>query len=410
MSSNVVPQPDATLDGAFADLLTKPNDDPRDAYSVLREAAPVFRTSMDCWFVSTYDLVDQLSRDAARFRNQPPAGSPYRTNRDKRAYHVFRNMMLFLDGMEHRHVRGLVARVFTPRAIGNLRGHIGDVIRNAFDAQAGCEQIDLLHDLSLHIPARVILSMLGIDLVHAPSFVAFADHLIFLTDAAATPEEISVAEEIVEETADLVETLIEQRRGHPGDDLLSRLVNVEDGGERMTNEEILSTVLLLVVAGHETTGNTFVNGIYNLLQRPEQFAALRADPNLIPRAAEEFLRFEGAARNLNPRWANEDAELGDVIIPAGDLVYGCIQAANSDPVAFQRANEFDITRTPSRSIAFGFGPHRCIGATLASQELELMTEHLIHRTTRIELTSPVDWRRSFTIRGLTGMPISWDLR
>ena len=188
------------------------------------------------------------------------------------------------------------------------------------------------------------------------------------------------------------------------------LTEANEEGDKLTRDEVVAMVLLLVVAGHETTAYTLSSSMYHLLNNPQELDLLRTDPSVYPTAIEELLRYDAAARHTVARWAIQDVVLGDVTIRKGETVFGSLQAADHDPAVFDNPLKLDLRRHPNPHIAFGWGAHLCVGAPLARLELELALRAILDRTTMVALASDgVEWRDSFTIRGPRRLPLEWDL-
>ena len=202
----------------------------------------------------------------------------------------------------------------------------------------------------------------------------------------------------------MLELAAERRRSHT-DDLLSALVEAGTDAERLSEEELVSMVLLLVVAGHETTAHTLCTGLYHLLCRPAAVDELRAEPSILPTAVEELLRYDPATRNTVARYAVEDIELGDQLVRRGDTLFVGLQAANHDPAEFEDPLELDLRRAPNRHVGFSAGAHYCLGAALARIELQLALGGILSRWPAIELAGEVRWKDSFIIRGLESLPL-----
>jgi cytochrome P450 PksS len=205
--------------------------------------------------------------------------------------------------------------------------------------------------------------------------------------------------------ADLVVALAAERRTSPRDDLLTALVEAADGSDRLSDDELVAMVIILVVAGHETTANTLCTGVLHLLERPGLLDQLRHEPAAIPTAVEELLRYDAATRNSVARYAVDDIEVGDQLVRKGDKVFVSLHAANHDPAAFADPLRLDLTRSPNRHIGFGGGAHYCLGAAVARMELQVALGALLERYPGIELAGEPTWRPSFIIRGLESLPL-----
>jgi cytochrome P450 len=394
-----------TLENEFARFVSELPADPRPFYAELRERAPVFRTPFGFWYVTRYDLAQAVIRnDAAWSVSSVASSSAGAPHHGSFAFDVMHEMMLTLDGEDHARLRRLVSPIFVPRAAEKLRETIQASVDEQLDALAGAREIDLV-EVAYLLPTRVILDVLGIGHEEAERFVAVADSLIAMHEPTATEETIRRADEVFRDAAGLVLELAAERRRSHTDDLLGALVEAGTDAERLSEKELVSMVLLLVVAGHETTANTLCTGLYHLLQRPDALQDLRADPSILPTAVEELLRYDPATRNTVARYAVDEIELGDQLIPRGDKLFVGLQAANHDPAEFERPLELDLRRSPNRHIGFSAGAHYCLGAALARIELQLALNGLLARWPTIELAGEVRWKPSFIIRGLETLPL-----
>ena len=247
--------------------------------------------------------------------------------------------------------------------------------------------------------------MLGIGHEEVERFVAVAESLIAMHEPTASEETLEEADRVFREAADVVLELAERRRAAPEDDLLTALVEAHDSTDKLGADELVSMVLLLVVAGHETTANTLSTGLYHLLEDPSSLAMLRDEPSLIPSAVEELVRYDAATRNTVARYATTDVEIGGQLVRRGEKLFVGLHPANHDPAVFERPLELDLRRSPNRHIGFNIGPHFCLGAGLARMELQIALAALLHRYPSIELAGEVEWKPSFIIRGLESLPL-----
>ena len=394
-----------TLEDRFAQFVADLPADPRLFYAELRERAPVFRTPFGFWYVTRYDLAQAVIRnDAAWSVSSVASSSAGAPHEGSFAFDVMHRMMLTLDGEDHARLRRLVSPVFVPRAAERLRATIQTSVDEQLDAIAGADRVDLVKVAYL-LPTRVILDVLGIGHEHTAEFVAVADSLIAMHEPTATEETVREADATFGAAADIVVELAAERRRTHTDDLLGALVEAGTDIERLSEDELVSMVLLLVVAGHETTANTLCTGLYHLLQRPAALAELRADPSIVPTAVEELLRYDPATRNTVARYAVEDIELGGQLVRRGDKLFVGLQAANHDPAEFEDPLELDLRRSPNRHIGFSAGAHYCLGAAVARIELQLALAGILSRWPTIELDGDVRWKDSFIIRGLETLPL-----
>ena len=313
--------------------------------------------------------------------------------------------MMMLDGDAHRRLRAFTGQVFTARAVQRLRPRIAAVIDGLID-EIGEGQIDLVEDLALPLPIMVIGELLGIPRADRSQCRAWTNHIGRVVDPIVTPDmQVAMNKAVTEFSAYLAEQ-VQKRRANPGQDLLSSLVAMENDGDRLTDGEIIANVLLLFNAGHETTVNLIGNGMLALLQHPGQLALLRENPGLISQAVEEMSRYDSPVQ-IAARIMTEDVPLHETTIPAGAKVMVIYGAANRDPARYADPDRLDIGRTGVRSLAFGGGPHFCIGAPLARLEVSMVFTALLERYRSIELAGgELSWRANFNLRGLNGLPLT----
>ena len=247
--------------------------------------------------------------------------------------------------------------------------------------------------------------MLGIGHEHAATAVAVADSLIAMHEPTAGAETMAEADRAFGAAADLVVELAADRRADPREDLLTALVQAADGSDRLSDDELVAMVIILVVAGHETTANTLCTGVLHLLEHPERLEQLRGDLGLVPTAVEELLRYDAATRNSVARYAVDDIEVGGEVVRKGEKLFVSLHAADHDPAEFDDPLSLDLARSPNRHLGFGGGAHYCLGAAVARMELQVALRSLLERYPTIELAGPVRWRPSFIIRGLESLPL-----
>ncbi|MBB0242579.1 cytochrome P450 [Streptomyces alkaliphilus] len=310
--------------------------------------------------------------------------------------------LLNLDPPDHTRLRSLITKVFTPAAVAPLRPRVEAIADELLDAmeKAGPDS-ELLADYALPLPIRVICELLGIPFRDRDRFTEWTRTMV----AAVTPEEIGAASMRM---ASYFGDLIEEKRRAPGDDLLTRLVNVsDDDGGRLSRHELIATAVVLLTGGFETTVNLISSGVLALLRHPDQLALLRERPELLPGAVEEFLRYETPNNLSSPRYATEPVDLGGVTIPTGHFVMISWLAANRDG-RFTEPDRLDITRPAGGHLAFGHGIHFCVGAALARLEGEIAFGRLLARFPDIEPAvdpSSLRWRFSTAMHGLEALPL-----
>lgn len=322
------------------------------------------------------------------------------------AFDVWHSTILNMDGKEHARVRRIVAKTFSPAAVKLMRSQVQEVVDADLDTLAGRTEIDLVHDFAKMLPTKVILDLMGISREYMSQVLAVADAIVALHEPMLTDAQIDEADEIVAKFVEIIVAEIEDRRRTPGrDDLLTALVEASDEGDKLSEDEVVAMVVALLNAGHETTGSTLPVGLYHLLNFPDQLERLRADRGIMVPAWEELLRFDAATRGSVPRFAVNDIEIGDQLVRKGETLIVGNQAANHDPAVFDKPLELDLTRSPNKHISFFGGAHYCLGGWLARLELQVALDSLLTRYPTIELAGEVEWRKSFMLRALNGLPL-----
>jgi len=393
-----------TLDASFVELVSENVPDPRPFYAILRERAPVYQSPFGFWYVSRFDIGESISRDDESWTVNPVGGA--HPHLDRFAFRTWHRTMLTIDGADHRRLRRLVSPVFNPRGARTLRDRVEASMESQFKSIAGRGEIDLVADFAKMLPTTVILDVLGLGHQHVAIFVEAADFLIAMHEPTASDATIDRADQVFSDAAELVLNLANERRASPRDDLLTQLVDVEVDGEHLSDDELVAMVLLLVIAGHETTAHTLGTGLYNLLRHPAQLQMLRDDRTLMSSAVEELLRYDAATRNSVGRYASRDIEVAGQQIRRGDRLFVGLHACNHDPAQFVDPLELDIRRTPNRHMAFNVGPHTCLGSSVARMELQIALDGLLDRFDSIELIdAEANWKQSFIIRGLESLPL-----
>jgi cytochrome P450 len=366
------------------------------------------------WFVTRYDDVVEVLTDAKRFVVDPVlaltddelaalnASNPLAD--DKR---VSTNL-LGMDGEDHRRVRQLVTKAFTPRMVEQLRPRIQAIADELLDGVESRGSMELVDEYAFPLPITVIAELLGIPVADRDRFREWSNTFVL---PPMTPE---LQEQFVRHTDEFVaylDELFEKRRTAPTDDLLSALVQAEDAGERLTENELYSMAILLIVAGHETTVSLITNAVLALLSNPDQLSALRRDPSLMQSAVEELLRYDSPVERPITRLAATDVELGGQTIRRGELVIAVIGSANRDPAQFADADTLDLDRADNKHVGFGRGPHYCLGAPLARLEAEIALTALFERLPTLRLAiseSDLYWRPIPIFRSLASLPVAWD--
>jgi cytochrome P450 len=387
--------------------------DPYPSYERLRTTDPMHLTPFGAFVASRHAEASLVLRDKR-------LGKDF-VDRTARRYGpqamdepIFRHMshwMLQQDPPDHTRLRGLVVKAFTARRVEDMRPRIQHVVDQSLDRVADRGHMDLIEDFAFRLPVTIICDMLGIPEEHRETFFQSSREGGRLLD----PVPLSRAEIDEANTGNAAaqlyfQQLFELRRRSPGDDLTTQLVQAEEDGSKLSNEELTANIMLLFGAGHETTVNLIGNGLLALHRNPDQLALLKANPALITNAIEEFLRYDSSVQ-LTGRVALEDIDdLGGKKIPKGESVLCLLGSANRDPQVYpDRPDRLDITRPNVRPLSFGGGIHFCLGAQLARLEAEVAIATLLRRLPdlRLDDAEKPEWRPTFVLRGLKSLPASW---
>ena len=401
----------ATAEPLFNPLAPEFIRDPYPHYERLRSTDPVHITPHGMYLASRHAEVSLVLRDK-RF------GKDF-VERSKRRYGpkimeepIFRSMshwMLQQDPPDHTRLRGLVVKAFTARHVEDMRPRIQEVVDQTLDRIADRGRMDLIEDYAFRLPVTIICDMLGIPEEHREAFYSGSrDGGRILDPVPLTPSEIAQGNAGNLMAQMYFQQLFELRRRNPGDDLTTQLVQAEENGSKLSNEELTANIILLFGAGHETTVNLIGNGLLALHRNPDQLALLKARPELIANAIEEFLRYDSSVQ-LTGRVALEDIEdLGGKKIPRGETVLCLLGSANRDPAVYpDQPDRLDITRQNVRPLSFGGGIHFCLGAQLARLEGQIALRSLIERFPGISLAadSAPGWKDSIILRGMQSLPV-----
>lgn len=381
-------------------------DDPYPALASLREHHPVSDTPVGIWRLTRYADVNRLLYDV-------PAG--VRTTGGElpgvdEAVTGPRVFMLQQDPPTHTRLRRLVSQAFTPRAVGALRGEIQRIVDECLARVAPRGQMDVIADLALPVPSTVICEMMGVPVDDRERFTQWTAKATFgLAAGLIPPEMLAEASAAAMQLAAYFQDLIAVRRTQLTDDILSALIRAEEAGDRLGPLELLTQAIGLLIAGFETTIGLIGNGVRQLILHPAELAKLRARPELVASAVEECLRFDGPIM-LTPRVLHADVEFGGVLLPKDTKVWGMLAAANRDPAQFPDPDRFDVERRPNDHLAFGGGPHYCLGAHLARLEAQIAIGALVERFDDLALVSrSVEWGPSlFRVPGR--MPVTFRAR
>ena len=386
--------------------------DPYPTYARLRSSDPVHRTALGAFALTRHADVTGVLRDNTTFQHRYVAQQQARVGPDvehEPYFDAFRRMVFVLDDPDHRRVRRLVQGAFTPGRVTALRPRTVAIAHELVDRHGAARTMEVVHDLALPLPMRVIGTILGIpDADHAHIGTAAAALNPVLEFLPMSPEVLARANEAVQTLAAYFGDLATRRRSEPTDDLFSAMVHAAVDGERLTERELIANAILLYIAGHETSAGGTGLAVLALHRHPGQWALLRARPDLVPGAAEELLRYDTPGQ-ATARVVTADCTIGDTAVPAGSMVLAYLGAANRDPDVYPDPDRLDITRPqPSlvRPATWGGGAHLCLGRALALQELEATLEVLLARCPDLVVD---DWRFRPTplMRGLERLDVHW---
>jgi cytochrome P450 len=372
------------------------------AYEQMRRHSPLFHLSaVNLWMILDFEGVKQALADHEAFSSDLSHASGHGNPGE---------WFIFFDPPRHTKLRALISKAFTPRVVAGLEPRIRELSRQLIDQNIERGEMDLAVDFAVPLPMRVIAEMLGVPPAEWPRYKRWSDGILKLANTVNRDEEaIRTVEEYRAITAEMrafLPELIAQRRSLHQEDLLSRLVDAEVDGEKLTSEEVLGFAQLLLVGGQETTANLINNAILCLIENPDQRARLESAPSLLPSAIEEVLRYRSPLQWM-PRATRRPVELHGQTIPAGQLVLAVIGAANRDPRQFHDAGSFDIGRDPNPHLAFGHGIHSCLGAPLARMEARIALTEFLGRVKGFELADDKPWepRKAQFVHGPSSLPI-----
>ncbi|WP_228787327.1 cytochrome P450 family protein [Nocardia terpenica] len=382
--------------------------DPHAHYHRWRERGPVLRVhapeGVVSWLIVGYAEARAALRDprlcksangiAALFRRTYP-GAPANAPLTRLGHNMVNS-----DPPDHTRLRTLVNKAFTPRAVAALRPKIAESVAALLDRMAEQHEVDLLTAFVLPLPVGMICDLLGVPRADQTEFRRWAREMFRIVGA-----ERDAAMETMRE---YLRELVRAKRAHPGADLLSGLVHARDADDRLTEQELMDTAVLLLISGHGTTVDLLTTGALALLRDESLMRKLRANPAAMPAAVDEFLRFDGPVHLTTVRYTAEPVRIGDIDIPAGEFVHIAVAAANHDPAHFPDPDRLDITRPTDQHLGFGHGAHFCVGAALARMEAEVAFTALLHRFPHLHLALPESdlmWHNNFGFPTLTALPV-----
>jgi cytochrome P450 len=391
-------------------------ENPYPVYNLLRTVRPVMQVPVPgfdgpgVWLLTRYRDVHAVLRDP-RFSVDRLRAPLVKQNLDRLPPFIRQSAqgmrsMLTMDAPDHTRVRKLVNKAFTPKRVAALRGRIEEIVAERLGAAAEAGSLELIHDLAEPLPAIVIAELLGVPAEDHRKFREWSSQLIAAIAAPSADARQRASGAAAQKLLGYLADVIAARRREPRDDLISAMIHAQEASDALRDEELLATSNLLLLAGHETTTNLIGNGTLALLRAPGQWERLRSEPELLPHAVEELLRFDGPVQ-ATIRVAREDIELDGHPIVEGSLVLLSIGGANHDPEVFDAPDRLDLARDPNPHLAFGFGAHFCMGAPLARLEAEVAFAGLLARFPKLGLVDEApEYRPNPVLRGLTRLRLS----
>jgi cytochrome P450 len=387
---------------------------PHPFYARLREEEPVWRTTLPdkrtAWLVTRYEDVAAVLKDDNFAKD--PRGAQDQEQRAEGPWvpgflKPLEQNMLDLDDPDHKRLRTLVSKAFTPRLIERLRGRIEAICQELLGAMERKGRAELVRDYALPLPATVIAELLGVPAGDHRKFHRWSNRIVSVSSGRDVWQALPAALAFVR----YLRKMAERRRVSPGEDLMSSLVQAEEAGDKLSQDELLAMSFLLLVAGHETTVNLIASGTLALVQHPDQLEKLKSDPLLIKPAVEELLRYTSPVEISTERYARQDLEVSGTEVPRGELVLGVLGSANRDERYFDEPDALDLARDPNKHLAFGRGGvHHCLGAPLARMEGQIAITALLQRFPDVRLdaeSGSLRWRRGLFLRGLQRLPLEW---
>lgn len=402
------------IDEAMTTLMTpKGREDPYPAYAVLRAAGPLLELSEGFYVASGYDVNDELLRDPRqRVQDADLLDRTYPAWRDSASVRSINRSMLAINPPDHTRIRRLASGAFTARRVGALRETITGYAENlaGWLASVGRDgaPIDFMTEYAYALPLRVICTLLGVPGGDYDWFRERAGELTTVLEPQLTQGQLAEADRATREIEEYFTAFVAERRAAPRDDLTTALIQAADGGDRLSHEELLANLVLLLVAGFETTANLLGNGLSVLLDRPELAERLRADPSLAPSYVEEILRYDSSVQ-LTSRYSEEATSYAGVDVPPGAAVLMMLGAANHDETRFAEPGRFDPARYQAGApspLSFGAGAHYCLGAALARLEAQVAFPVLVRDLPGLSRAGEPVRRDRLTLRGYASLPVT----
>jgi len=384
---------------------------PYPAYDELRRAGRIhYDERTDHWLITRHADVNALLRDRRFGRSylhqstHAEMGRPPEPEMQAPFWQVVRNGMLDREPPDHTRLRRLVSAAFTPRRVEQMRGPITRIVDRLVGEALEHTEFDLLATVLEPLPVTVIAELLAIPEADRHMLRPWSAEICLMYELNPSEDYARRAVAASVEFSDYLRALARERRTNPGSDLISALAQVVDEGDRLTEDELIGTCVLLLNAGHEASVNGSGNGWWALFRNPDQLARLRADRSLLPTAIEELLRYDTPLQ-LFERWVLEDSEICGVPVPRGAELGLMFGSSNRDPDAFEHPDELDITRDPNPHITFGAGIHFCLGAPLARLEMQIAFDTILRRMPNLRLLAEPEWKPTYIIRGLKSLTV-----
>jgi cytochrome P450 len=387
--------------------------DPFPFLTRLRAQEPVYRATLSdktpVWLLTRYDDVNALLKDPRFAKSRRAAMTPEQLVRQPWMPPLFRPLernMLDVDPPDHTRLRALVQKAFTPRLIEQMRARIESLAEELLDRVAGNGVMDLIDDYALPLPMTIITEILGVPTRDRHRFHKWSTAIVSLTSFSGSLRALPSVWMFVR----YLKRFFRLRKADPRQDLVSALIQAEESGQRLSEDELLAMIFLLLIAGHETTVNLIGSGSLALLQNPGERERLRSDPNSIQTAVEELLRYTAPVFLSTERYACQDVTIEGARIPRGALTFGVIGSANRDETVFDEPERLNLARANNKHLSFGQGIHYCLGAPLARLETQIALNALLARLPDLRLAEPVQslrWRSSLLLRGLEALPVAF---
>jgi len=396
--------------GPFNPFLIEHRRDPYPTWRRMREETPVYYSrGFGAWILTRYQDCDAVLRDAnfTTDRNNTALmrGLRFLSRKNPEFISLLDTNLLMIDGADHRKLRGLVSKGFTPRPVAALRPRVEAMVDELLDEAAEMGEVDFVSHVAHRVPVAVIAELLGVPTEDRDDFLRWSTAMVQMLDPLQGSGGAAPMLEAIGELGAYFRPLLAARRQSPTDDLLSAMISAEEGGVTLADDDLVSLSSLLLIAGHETTSNLLGNAIIALVENPGERKRLTDDLGLLPKAIDEFLRFDSPIQ-MTDRAVISDCEIGGQKIKAGQLVAIVLAAANRDPERFDHPDRLELTRQDNHHLAFGLGNHFCRGSQLARFEAEVVLGALLRRFPDFQGPSAaIERHRSMLLRGPVSLPL-----